>query len=74
MCAKKVPDEKEQRKRERKRERFRATQYFIFERRCHDGNRYLKIEKHDTTSHFKLKRAGGGRKRKEDREGGRERE
>lgn len=47
-------------KKEKERERFKADQYFIFERRCHDGNRYLKIEKHDTTSHFELKRAGGG--------------
>ncbi|KYN07596.1 hypothetical protein ALC62_01416 [Cyphomyrmex costatus] len=39
-------------------------------RRCHDGNRYLKIEKHDTTSHFELKRAGGGW---EKRQGGEER-
>lgn len=45
---------------EKERERFKADQYFIFEQRCHDGNRYLKIEKHDTTSHFELKRAGGG--------------
>jgi len=44
----------------RRRERFKADQYFIFERRCHDGNRYLKIEKHDSTSRFELKRAGGG--------------
>ncbi|KYQ54822.1 hypothetical protein ALC60_06162, partial [Trachymyrmex zeteki] len=39
-------------------------------RRCHDGNRYLKIEKYDTTSHFELKRAGGGW---EKRQGGEER-
>ncbi|EGI70492.1 hypothetical protein G5I_00692 [Acromyrmex echinatior] len=39
-------------------------------RRCHDGNRYLKIEKHDTISHFELKRAGGGW---EKRQGGEER-
>lgn len=45
---------------ERRRERFKADQYFIFERRCHDGNKYLKIEKHDSTSRFELKRAGGG--------------
>lgn len=32
---------------ERERERFKADRYFIFERRCHDGNRYLKIEKYD---------------------------
>lgn len=37
--------------------RFKVDQYFIFERRCHDGNRYMKIEKHDTTSHFELKSA-----------------
>lgn len=54
----------------RERERFKANQYFIFERRCHDGNRYLKIEKHDSTSHFELKRAGG---RWEKRRGGEER-
>jgi len=52
----------------RRRERFKADQYFIFERRCHDGNRYLKIEKHDSTSRFELKRAGG------EWEGGEERE
>ncbi|KYN31011.1 hypothetical protein ALC56_14823 [Trachymyrmex septentrionalis] len=34
------------------------------QRRCHDGNRCLKIEKYDTTSHFELKRAGGGWGRK----------
>lgn len=50
---------------ERRRERFKADQYFIFERRCHDGNRYLKIEKHDSTSRFELKRAGGGWERRE---------
>jgi len=54
---------KKERERERKRERFKADQYFIFERRCHDGNRYLKIEEHDT-SHFELKRAGGSREKR----------
>lgn len=61
----------------KERERFKADQYFIFERRCHDGNRYLKIEKHDTTSHFELKRAGGGCEKTrggEERKGERERE
>lgn len=65
-CVKKGADEKGER-----RERFKADQYFIFERRCHDGNRYLKIEKHDTISHFELKRAGGGwEKRREVKRGG----
>lgn len=51
VCAKKKKgtDEARKGKRERKKEkeRFKADQYFIFERRCHDGNRYLKIEKYD---------------------------
>lgn len=38
---------KREKEREREKERFKADQYFIFERRCHDGNRYLKIEKYD---------------------------
>lgn len=70
MC---VCEKKGRRKREGGREKERdlkPTQYFIFERRCHDGNRYLKIEKHDSTSHFELKRAGG---RWEKRRGGEER-
>lgn len=37
----------EERNRKRGKKRFKADQYFIFERRCHDGNRYLKIEKHE---------------------------
>ncbi|TGZ53606.1 hypothetical protein DBV15_05149 [Temnothorax longispinosus] len=72
-----VREKKGRRKKKGKRERFKADQYFIFERRCHDGNRYLKIEKHDTTSHFELKRAGGGCEKTrggEERKGERERE
>lgn len=57
---------------EGEKERFKADQYFIFEQRCHDGNRYLKIEKHDTTSHFELKRAGGGWEKRHRGGGGRE--
>lgn len=45
-------------KKEKDRERFKADQYFIFERRCHDGNRYLKIEKHDTTAHIRTQKSG----------------
>lgn len=71
-CAKKRADGK--RSRERTGERFKADQYFIFERRCHDGNRYLKIEKHDTTSHFELKRAGGEREKRGRRTGAKKEE
>lgn len=50
---------KRNRRRGKEGERFKAARYFIFERKYHDGETRLKIENHDTTSHFEMKRASG---------------
>lgn len=64
ICMEKKGRRKRECKKERERgeKRFKADQYFIFERRCHDGNRYLKIEKHEIpprTSNSKERIADG---------------